>query len=156
MLVSRIKKIASLIEFYGVEARPNGVSATQQAILHAVAANPGLSLGALGQRLGMKQSGVSRMVDRMVSKRILLRRKRSQDKRVAALHLDIAGQAHLLSVLDADHTSDVALRGFGRDDRLALNRFLDRIAANLSASEESCESTDEAQKNALEKLRAFF
>src|SRR5580704_13548740 len=50
------------------------------------------SPGVLAERIGMTRGGVSKLVDRLVSKKLIIRRERSDDRRFQSIALTAAGR----------------------------------------------------------------
>ena len=72
-----------------------GVSGSQLWCLAAVARQPGIRVTQLAHTLGVRQATVSKLVEVLVRKRLLLRERGEHDQRVVMLQLSPAGQQAL-------------------------------------------------------------
>jgi DNA-binding MarR family transcriptional regulator len=79
------------------------------------------SPGLLAERIGMTRGGVSKLVDRLVSKKLITRRERSDDRRFQSIALTAAGRRLIpqLAAL-ADQNDEEFFRPLSAGERAAL------------------------------------
>jgi DNA-binding MarR family transcriptional regulator len=79
------------------------------------------SPGVLAERIGMTRGGVSKLVDRLVSKKLVTRRERSDDRRFQSIALTPAGRRLIpqLAAL-ADQNDEEFFRPLSAGERAAL------------------------------------
>lgn len=74
------------------EARSQGLSRAQWAILELVEAAPGLSQREIAERLEVEPITVARMIDRLSARDLVERRPDPSDRRIWRVHLSSAGE----------------------------------------------------------------
>lgn len=65
----------------------SGVTVAEWVVMREMLDDEEISPGVLAQRIGMTRGGVSKLVDRLVSKRLVTRRDRSDDRRFQSIAL---------------------------------------------------------------------
>jgi DNA-binding MarR family transcriptional regulator len=73
------------------QAAPYGITAPQLATLHAVSEHPGLDQGRIAEMIALDRSSIGAIVDRLVSRDLLLARSAPQDRRMKLLSITTAG-----------------------------------------------------------------
>lgn len=81
------------------------ITLTQVQVLRALRARP-LTLGKLGQSIGLSPTSVTRIVDRLERRGLVSRRRESDDRRLVQLHLEPAGE-RLMGEIRVMRGSDV-------------------------------------------------
>jgi len=101
----------------------------QFGVLHVINANPGLSQTQLGNALGIDRSTVVAVLDRLESRRLVVRHSAPNDRRSHALRLSAEGAALLpkLEELVRSHERHIG-RSLRAEDQRTLIAWLDRIA----------------------------
>jgi DNA-binding MarR family transcriptional regulator len=84
--------------------RPHQLTPAQGEVLRVLAARPGLSLAELGQRLVCETGSPSRLVDGLVTARLVERAPGPDDRRQVALTLTGAGRPKARAVRDIEHS----------------------------------------------------
>ena len=103
----------------GVFLQTAGTSITprQFVILAAVAENPGLTQNAIVEYTGIDRSSVAELVQKLVKRRLVQRRRTKKDARAYAVRLTVDGNEALLRLLPAAREADRAILG-GTDQQL--------------------------------------
>jgi DNA-binding MarR family transcriptional regulator len=70
----------------------SGVTVAEWVVMREMFGDEGTSPGVLAERIGMTRGGVSKLVDRLVSKKLITRRERSDDRRFQSIALTAAGR----------------------------------------------------------------
>jgi len=70
----------------------NGVTVAEWVVMREMFDDQETSRGVLAERIGMTRGGVSKLVDRLVSKKLITRRERSDDRRFQSIALTAAGR----------------------------------------------------------------
>ena len=70
----------------------SGVTAAEWVVMREMFDDEETSPSVLAERIGMTRGGVSKLVDRLVSKRLITRRERSDDRRFQSIALTAAGR----------------------------------------------------------------
>jgi DNA-binding MarR family transcriptional regulator len=70
----------------------SGVTVAEWVVMREMFDDEEISPGVLAERIGMTRGGVSKLVDRLVSKRLITRRERSDDRRFQSIGLTAAGR----------------------------------------------------------------
>lgn len=104
------------------------------AALSLVRRHERLTIGDLARHLDVDQSTISRQVRPLEKQNLLQREPDPDDGRISWLHLTDAG-TRLLARVEAVARNDfeVALAGWGADDRARLTELLDRLRVDLRA-----------------------
>jgi DNA-binding MarR family transcriptional regulator len=102
--------------------------------LAALSQQDGMSIGELGRTALLKQSTVSRVLDRMERNGLVRRRPRKGDERVTEVHLAAPGRRLLDRVFPiAGQVYERATAGIAARDLDGLRTTLKRMRANLQA-----------------------
>ena len=70
----------------------SGVTVAEWVVMREMFDDEETSPGVLAERIGMTRGGVSKLVDRLVSKKLIARRERSDDRRFQSIALTPAGR----------------------------------------------------------------
>ena len=70
----------------------SGVTVAEWVVMREMFGDEETSPGILAERIGMTRGGVSKLVDRLVSKKVITRRERSDDRRFQSIALTAAGR----------------------------------------------------------------
>ena len=99
----------------------SGVTVAEWVVMREMFDEEETSPGVLAQRIGMTRGGVSKLVDRLVTKRFVTRRERSDDRRFQSIALTVAGQRLVpqLATL-ADQNDDEFFHPLSSGERAAL------------------------------------
>lgn len=114
----------------------HGLTAAQWAPLWMVHAGLGDNPQALTCKMGTDAGAMTRMVDRLVAKGLLVRERSAEDRRVVRLRVTDAGRevaSHVPFVLA--EANNEALRGFSKAEFEQLTKLLERMHATLSEDE---------------------
>ena len=86
------------------------------------------SPGVLAERIGMTRGGVSKVVDRLVTKKLITRRDRSDDRRFQSIALTVPGRRLIpqLAVL-ADQNDEEFFHPLSAGERAALIRTMKKL-----------------------------
>lgn len=118
--------------FHAVE-RQCGISGSQLGALAAVASSPGLKVTELAQRLALHQSTASNLIDLLVRKGLIERRRTDQDLRVVRLHATEAGERLVARApVPLDGLLTHALRQLDAGTLTALHGNLVRLMDSMS------------------------
>jgi DNA-binding MarR family transcriptional regulator len=117
-----------------VAERRLGISGAQLFVLHALSESPADSLNDLAARTFTHQSSVSAVVERLVKRRLVSRKRSSADARRIVLSLTPSGRALLRSSPDIAQLRLIsALRELPPRDRRSLASILDRVVHGMGA-----------------------
>ncbi len=105
------------------------VTPGQIGLLVLVSRNPGISQTALARAVGVERSTLGEAIDRLLRRRLLLRKPAPQDRRTYALHLSAIGETFLDDFVPRllRHEDDVAAR-LSPEERKTLLALLRRLA----------------------------
>lgn len=106
--------------------RQTGVGGAQLWALSVVAAEPGIVVGDLAQRMDIHQSTTSNLVRTLVSRGLMLSRRDEQDRRVVHLEISESGRTLLASV--PGPTAGVLPQALAQLDEATLIRLHDDLA----------------------------
>ena len=70
----------------------SGVTVAEWVVMREMFDDEEISPGVVAERIGMTRGGVSKLVDRLVSKKLVTRRDRSDDRRFQSIALTAAGR----------------------------------------------------------------
>jgi DNA-binding MarR family transcriptional regulator len=86
------------------------------------------SPGVLAERIGMTRGGVSKLVDRLVSKKLVTRRDRTDDRRFQSIALTVAGRRLIpqLAIL-ANRNDEEFFHPLSSGERTALIRMMKKL-----------------------------
>jgi DNA-binding MarR family transcriptional regulator len=109
---------------------PHGLSLAQWAILSSLWRNGDLGVTELSRLTGNAPPAVSRIVDRMVSAGLLLRRPDPDDRR--AVRIGLSPRAEALRPLHGIYreVNEILLHGFSPDEAATLEALLRRVERN--------------------------
>jgi DNA-binding MarR family transcriptional regulator len=111
---------------------PYGVTLQQYNVMRILrgAGPPGLPTLDVSARMVQRTPGVTRLIDRLVRKKLVERRRSESDRRVVFCMLTDSGHT-VLKELDTviDHADETALEPLAPDDLQALIDLLDRVRA---------------------------
>jgi DNA-binding MarR family transcriptional regulator len=112
-----------------------GLTRAKWTLIAAVARNPGVTQRSIAEALEVREITAGRLIDRLCDEGYLKRRENPNDRRAYCVYLTPAAQP-LLDKLDEIAKSREAeiFMGFEADDLEKLDKLLDAIARNLSAS----------------------
>jgi len=99
----------------------SGVTVAEWVVMREMFADEQTSPGLLAERIGMTRGGVSKLVDRLVSKELITRRERSDDRRFQSIALTAAGRRlipHLATL--ADQNDEEFFHPLSAGERAAL------------------------------------
>lgn len=117
---------------YAAEGDPVGGAASERAALVTLLAHPGQPVSSLGAVLGLTSSGITRLVDRLVTAGWVTRTV-GTDARSRRLQLTGAGRDRARDVLRMRRTAmSDALAALTDRDRSELERLLEVIVGNLA------------------------
>jgi len=110
----------------------NGISRPMWRCLASLAERNGASIGELGRMSLVKQSTLSRLLDRMEETGLIRRRPRRGDERITEIYLAPAGREMLARVLGiAGEVYARAVAGLSARELRELRRLLKRMLDNL-------------------------
>ncbi|MEG3123230.1 MarR family winged helix-turn-helix transcriptional regulator [Sphingomonas sp. GB1N7] len=114
---------------------PHGVTAAEWALLRDLHAAGAVPQGQIAARLGMTAGAISKLVDRLVAKRLLVRgRGGGGDRRVQIIGLTGTGALLVPELARAAGASEAALfDGLSTRERAALGAALTKLAARPPA-----------------------
>lgn len=113
----------------------NGLSRPMWRCLAALAERNGASIGELGRLSLVKQSTLSRLLDRMEETGLVRRRPRRGDERITEIYLAPAGRDMFERVLGiAGEVYARAVAGLGAQDLKQLRRLLKHMLGNLQGA----------------------
>jgi DNA-binding MarR family transcriptional regulator len=99
----------------------SGVTVAEWVVMREMFDDQETSPGLLAERIGMTRGGVSKLLDRLVSKRLVTRRDRSDDRRFQSIALTAAGRRLIpqLATL-ADQNDEEFFHPLSTGERAAL------------------------------------
>jgi DNA-binding MarR family transcriptional regulator len=131
-----------------------GISGAQLFVLHALSETPAHSLNELAARTFTHQSSVSTVVERLVRKRLVSRKRSTADARRVILSLTPSGRALLRSSPDIAQLRLIsALRELPSRDRRSLARLLDRVVHAMGADAAPTLFFEEGERRVVRKRR---
>ena len=77
---------------FAVKLLANGVTVAEWVVMREMFDDEETSPSVLAERIGMTRGGVSKLVDRLVSKNLITRRERGDDRRFQSIALTAAGR----------------------------------------------------------------
>lgn len=96
-------------------------------VLRGFKSNAPLSIGFLKDRMLDKKSDVSRIVDKLYAKGLLIRTENENDRRQKAVNITPAGMNLLAKMDDCEKLVDTLLCKLNNEEIQELNRLLDKI-----------------------------
>lgn len=116
-----------------------GLTATQLEVLRLVWQDEGVEQRILQERLGIASPTLTGIVDRLVDRQMLVRNSSEEDARVKLLFLTDQGRAiHTELVAIHQHAHARLLKGFSSAEIALLEQWLQRMTANIEASQDDC------------------
>lgn len=111
-----------------------GVSRAKFAVIALVSRKPGVSQRAIAERLQVTEVTAGRLVERLCADGFLERRDNPNNRRTYFVHLTAAAQPLLdeLSVVATEQEKQT-FQGFSSEELDLLERFLERISANVAS-----------------------
>jgi DNA-binding MarR family transcriptional regulator len=99
----------------------SGVTMAEWVVMREIFDDEETSPGVLAERIGMTRGGVSKLVDRLVNKKLITRRERSDDRRFQSIALTTAGRRLIpqLAAL-ADRNDEEFFHPLSTTERAAL------------------------------------
>jgi DNA-binding MarR family transcriptional regulator len=123
---------ARIATSFGEEVRPLGATLQMWRVLAALREHDGRHMGDLSSTTSIEVSTLTRLVDNMEKKGLVIRRRDPQDARAIALHVSAAGRRLTRRILPiAERYEKVALRGFDAREAEVLKEALRRLYANM-------------------------
>lgn len=136
--VASIRRIVRVLRLASQETRATaGVSAAQLFVLQQLGDGDGLSLNDLAERTLTDRSSVAAVVDRLRTRRLVVRTTDPDDRRRALVRITAAGRRILARAPDAPTTALLAaLERLHRRELAALARSLAHLTTALGATDE--------------------
>ena len=110
--------------------RAHGLTEPQYNVLRVLRGfrNEGpISIGFIKERMLDKSSDVSRIVDNLLEKGLIVRRENSDDRRQKEIDITEKGLALLSEMIGCDKKADLLLQNLTMEEVTELNRLLDKI-----------------------------
>jgi DNA-binding MarR family transcriptional regulator len=106
----------------------SGVTVAEWVVMREMFDDQETSPGVLAERIGMTRGGVSKVVDRLVSKKLITRRDRSDDRRFQSIALTVAGRRLIpqLAAL-ADQNDEEFFHPLSAGERAALIALMKKL-----------------------------
>ena len=125
---------ARIAAAFSEEVRPLGATLQMWRVLAALREGEGRRMGDLSEITSIEVSTLTRLVDGMEKKGLVVRRRAAADARVVTLHSTPAGRRLTRRLLPiAERYEAVALAGFGAGETDALKGALRRLYTNMDA-----------------------
>ncbi len=106
----------------------SGVTVAEWVVMREMFDNEETSPGVLAERIGMTRGGVSKLVDRLVSKKLITRRDRSDDRRFQSIALTAAGRRLTPQVAAvADQNDEEFFHPLSARERAALVAIMKKL-----------------------------
>ena len=105
-----------------------GVTVAEWVVMREMFDDDQTSPGVLAERIGMTRGGVSKLVDRLVTRKLIARRERSDDRRFQSIALTAAGRRMIpqLAAL-ADRNDDEFFHPLSAKERAVLIRIMKKL-----------------------------
>jgi DNA-binding MarR family transcriptional regulator len=117
---------------FGEEVRPLGATLPMWRVLAALRERDGRRMGELSATTSIEVSTLTRLVDQMERKDLVVRRRDPEDARAVALHVTAAGKRLTRRIVPiAERYEKVALKGFAPAEADALRSALRRLYGNM-------------------------
>jgi len=106
----------------------SGVTAAEWVVMREMFDDEETSPGVLAERIGMTRGGVSKLVDRLVTKKLVTRRERSDDRRFQSIALTAPGRRLVpqLAAL-ADRNDEEFFHPLATRERAALTATMKKL-----------------------------
>jgi DNA-binding MarR family transcriptional regulator len=123
---------ARIADAFGKVARQHGITLQMWRVLAALNQEDGQSVGSLARTTSIEISTLSRLLDQMQKKRLLLRRRDDGDQRSISIHRTAAAEAVTQKLIPiALGYEDTALGRLSRADAKTLKALLRQVYDNL-------------------------
>jgi len=123
---------ARIATAFGEEVRPLGATLQMWRVLAALRERDGRRMGDLSRTTSIEVSTLTRVVDTMEGKGLVVRRRAADDARAVMLHVTPAGRRLTQRIVPiAERYEQVALAGFGDAEAERLKEALRRLYANM-------------------------
>ena len=123
---------ARIAASFSEEVRPFGATLQMWRVLAALREHDGRRMGGLSETTSIEVSTLTRLVDSMEKKGLVVRRRATEDARAVLLHATPAGRRLTQRILPiAERYESVALAGFSVVETDALKAALRRLYANM-------------------------
>jgi DNA-binding MarR family transcriptional regulator len=123
---------ARIATAFSEEVRPLGATLQIWRVLAALHEQDGRRMGDLSETTSIDVSTLTRLVDGMAKKGLVVRRRAEQDARVVMLHVTAAGRRLTGRILPiAQRYERVALAGFDEREAATLKAALRQLYANM-------------------------
>lgn len=130
---------------FSAVVRDYGISLQTWRVLAALNQHEGQRIGDLAATTSIETSTLSRVIDAMVRKRLVERRRSADDARTVTVRRTYAGAALTDRVIPiARHYEDVALTGFSDEEAEVLRAMLRRLYDNMGVLEDEQRSAGAA------------
>jgi DNA-binding MarR family transcriptional regulator len=117
--------------------RPLGATLQMWRVLAALRERDGRRMGDLSETTSIEVSTLTRLVDSMERKKLVVRRRDAEDARAVTLHATATGRRLTERIVPiAEHYEDAALVGFDAAEAETLKAALRRLYANMEALED--------------------
>lgn len=114
-----------------------GVSGSQLWLLQEVSNSPGIGVSELADRLSIHQSTCSLLVEKLVTRNLIIKERSLQDQRRVGLHLTEATQGIFAKAPGpAEGVLPAALRGLPEEVLETLDESLAKVVSRLSLGDE--------------------
>lgn len=118
------------------ELVPCGITSQQAALMLFARLHAGHRPGHLAEPLGTDTAGMTRLVDRLEAKGLVLRQSSETDRRAVRIVLTEAGEALTPQLVKAfERVSTLLLEGFAQPELDQLQSFMQRLLDNLRRAE---------------------
>ncbi len=119
----------AVFQHFAATLGDQGITPGQVGLLVLVSRNPGISQTALANAVGVERSTLGEAIDRLVKRRLLVRKRAPRDRRSYALRLSASGERFLDDLMPRlrAHEEDVAVH-LSADERETLIALLRRLA----------------------------
>jgi DNA-binding MarR family transcriptional regulator len=106
----------------------NGVNVAEWVVMREMFDDEETSPSVLAQRIGMTRGGVSKLVDRLVTKKLVARRERTDDRRFQSIALTPAARRLIPELASlADHNDEEFFRPLSPGERAALIAMMKKL-----------------------------
>lgn len=106
----------------------SGVTVAEWVVMREMFGDEETSPGVLAERIGMTRGGVSKLVDRLVGKKLVTRRKRNDDRRFQSIALTTAGRRLTPQLADlADQNDEEFFHPLSAGERAALIAIMEKL-----------------------------
>jgi DNA-binding MarR family transcriptional regulator len=107
----------------------SGVTVAEWVVMREMFDDEETSPGVLAERIGMTRGGVSKLVDRLVTKKLITRRDRSDDRRFQSIALTAAGRRLTPQLAEvADENDEEFFHPLSSAERAALLATMKKLA----------------------------